>query len=192
MLNNERIFRRTAEGAAAQAISRLDDIPARPCASAFTAATPASPTLLVRIGERLGNPVAGRARSRCFDSLAQLDVSEQGTDVISGLAGADARLLLMHKKFNARASRSCVTLRGPSRRNGRSAAILGCSWRTIEPTTPDQRNLTGFSHGTAGIAWAMLELAQASGESALKSGRSGVCLRTLLLCARPRQLARFS
>ena len=40
----------------------------------------------------------------------------------------------------------------------------GYSWRTIESATPHQRNLTGFSHGTAGIAWAMFELAQITGE----------------------------
>ena len=36
----------------------------------------------------------------------------------------------------------------------------GWSWKTM----PAARDLTGFSHGTAGIAWALLELYAASRE----------------------------
>jgi hypothetical protein len=38
----------------------------------------------------------------------------------------------------------------------------GCSWRSVE--LRNSRNLTGFSHGTAGVAYALLELFAATGE----------------------------
>src|SRR5262249_27256716 len=39
----------------------------------------------------------------------------------------------------------------------------GCSWKSAAP--PTHRNLTGFSHGTAGVGYALLELFQATGDS---------------------------
>src|SRR5581483_2271946 len=43
----------------------------------------------------------------------------------------------------------------------------GWSWRTVGGM---RRNLTGFSHGTAGIGWALLELWSATGEERFRGG----------------------
>jgi lantibiotic modifying enzyme len=161
--NNERVFRRTAEAAAAQAISRLDDIPVS-MRLGFYSGHSGIAYALVRIGERLGNPSLVARGLELFDDLTRLDVNEQGIDVISGVAGAIPSLLLMHKKFSKQ-SLLDLALRCATRlEQTAQQSDAGLSWRTIEPTTPQQPNLTGFSHGTAGIAWAMLELAQATGE----------------------------
>ena len=40
----------------------------------------------------------------------------------------------------------------------------GWSWKTIDTPGEQTRDLTGFSHGTAGIAWALMELGHANGE----------------------------
>jgi len=163
-LNNEKTFRRTAEGAAAQAISQLDAIHESMRLGFYSGHTGIA-YALIRIGERLGNASLVQRGLQVFDDLTQLDVSAQGIDVISGVAGAIPSLLLMHKKFK-RQSLLDLALRcaGHLERTAQPSDA-GWSWRTIEPTTPEQRNLTGFSHGTAGIAWAMLELAQASGDN---------------------------
>ena len=166
-LNNESIFRRTAEGAAAQAISRLADIPEAFRLGFYSGHTGIA-YALVRMGERLKNQSLIERGLGIFESLTQLNLDDQGTDVISGLAGAIPALLLMHKKYKRQslldlAIRCAVRLEETAERSS-----SGWSWRTIEPSSPDQRNLTGFSHGTAGIAWAMLELAQASSESRFK------------------------
>ncbi len=97
-LNQERVFRRTAEGAAAQAISRLEDIPPSMRLGFYSGHTGIA-YALVRIGERLGNTVLIEQGLTLFDSLTKLDVNEQGIDVISGVAGAIPSLLLMHQKF---------------------------------------------------------------------------------------------
>ncbi len=162
-LNQERVFRRTAEGAAAQAISRLEDIPPTMRLGFYSGHTGIA-YALVRIGECLGNSALTERGLGIFDSLTQLDVNEQGIDVISGVAGAIPSLLLMHQKFQRHslldlAMRCAARLEQTAQRSE-----SGWSWRTIESATPQQRNLTGFSHGTAGIAWAMFELAEMSGE----------------------------
>ena len=164
VLNNEKVFRRTAEGAAAQAISRLHDIP-ETIRLGFYSGHAGIAYALVRIGERLGNPALVERGLEVFDSLTQLDVSAQGIDVISGVAGAIPSLLLMHKKFKRQSLLDLALRCAAHLEQTAQPSDAGFSWRTIEPTTPQQRNLTGFSHGTAGIAWAMLELAQATGES---------------------------
>jgi type 2 lantibiotic biosynthesis protein LanM len=162
-LNNEKLFRRTAEAAAAHALSRLEDIPPT-MRLGFYSGHSGIAYALVRMGERLANAALVERGLELFDSLAKLDVNEQGIDVISGVAGAIPSLLLMHKKFK-RPSLLDLAMRCAARlEQTAQRSEAGWSWRTIEPATPQQRNLTGFSHGTAGIAWAMLELAQESGE----------------------------
>jgi len=162
-LNNEPVFRRTAEAAAAQAISRLEEIPAV-MRLGFYSGHSGIAYALVRMGERLGNPALVERGLAVFDGLTNLDVSEQGIDVISGLAGAIPSLLLMHKKFQRQGLLELALRCAERLEKTAEPSDAGWSWRTIAPASPQQRNLTGFSHGTAGIAWAMLELAQASGE----------------------------
>src|SRR5713226_1101979 len=45
---------------------------------------------------------------------------------------------------------------------------FGWSWDTLP--TPVQRHLTGFGHGTAGIAWALAELSHATGDPQFREG----------------------
>jgi type 2 lantibiotic biosynthesis protein LanM len=159
-LNHERVFRRTAEGAAAQAISRLEDI--HPSMRlGFYSGHSGIGYALVRIGERLGNATLIERGLEVLENLTKLDVADQGIDVVSGVAGAIPVLLLMHKKFK-RQSLLDLALRCAARLEEIAhRSDNGWSWKTIDAPG---RNLTGFSHGTAGIAWAMLELAQASGD----------------------------
>ncbi len=166
-LNLERVFRRTAEGAAAQAISRLEDIPPSMRLGFYSGHTGIG-YALVRIGEKLANAALIERGLNVLESLTTLDVAGQGIDVVSGVAGAIPALLLMHRKYQRPrlldlALRCAAQLEQTVQRSD-----AGWSWKTI-PAETQQRNLTGFSHGTAGIAWAMLELAQASGEKRFAS-----------------------
>jgi type 2 lantibiotic biosynthesis protein LanM len=161
-MNGERIFRKTAEGAAAQALSRLEDIP-RQMRMGFYSGHAGIAYSLVRTGERLDSQALVDRGLKLMEDLAELDVEPQGLDVVSGVAGIIPALLLMHQKFN-RQSFLDVALRCAEKleRNA-SPGDDGWSWKTID-MPGQEHDLTGFSHGTAGIAWAMLELGRATGE----------------------------
>lgn len=160
-LNGDPIFRRTAEGAAAQALSRLDDIPSPARIGVYSGHTGIAYSL-VRAGLRLGNERLIGQGLDIATRLHELDLEEQGLDVVGGVAGAIPALLLLHRQsgnqsFVDLALRCAVRLERTANRTAD-----GWSWRTIDMPGQD---LTGFSHGTAGIAWALLELAAATGES---------------------------
>jgi lantibiotic modifying enzyme len=142
----EPIFRETAAAAIAQSASQAARIDSRYRAGfymgwggiAFAAA-------------RLGR------REEALRFASGMEITEE-SDLLYGSAGAIAGLLPLG-------------LTGPA--IGHGDALLaraersdsGLSWRTLTGSDPEPlRNLTGFSHGTAGIGWALLELWAATGE----------------------------
>lgn len=162
-LNGERIFRRTALAAAAQAISRLDDLPPQARLGFYSGQSGIAYALL-RTGTRLGDEALVEKGLSIFEQLSTLDPAEQGLDVVSGVAGVIPPLLAIHNRFNRPnllelAQRCATHLEQTANRTAD-----GWSWKTIDIPGQPQRDLTGFSHGTAGIAWAMLELHRATGE----------------------------
>src|SRR5690349_21823504 len=96
--NQERIFRKTAEGAAAQALSRVQDV-APGLRVGFYSGHTGIAYALIRIGERLGQPALIEQGLELMEQLCALDVNEQGLDVVSGVAGGIPALLLMQQKF---------------------------------------------------------------------------------------------
>ncbi len=161
-LNGERIFRRVAEAAAANAIAQMEQIPPT-LKLGFYSGHSGIAYALVRMGQRLANESLLQRGLGLFEELSDICVEEQAIDVISGLAGAIPVLLLVHERFNrpamidlaARCAHRLVSL----------AERTSAGWSWDAAGIPDQPNLTGFSHGTAGIGWALLEFAHASGNS---------------------------
>jgi lantibiotic modifying enzyme len=96
-------------------------------------------------------------------------------DVIGGAAGAIPLLLRLdrEKPRDLAVALGERLLRHADRANG------SASWATMP--TPEGRNLTGYSHGAAGIALALLELGSATGdERFLDLGRAGIEYERLL------------
>ena len=84
--------------------------------------------------------------------------------MVAGSAGAIPALLGLHGLLGDGdlldlARRHGENLLATARRHGDAL-----SWATLPGTDPAQPDLTGFSHGTAGIAWALLELQAATGD----------------------------
>ena len=134
----ERIFRVTAQAAIRQALDRL---PIAGCG-------------LYSGG--LGVLYAAAEVTRAFDREAVLKQAlpdREKLDVIDGSAGAIAALL------NLRLVEAAVP-HGDLLLSEACRGDEGWSWKTI----PAACNLTGFSHGASGIAWALLELHNATGE----------------------------
>jgi type 2 lantibiotic biosynthesis protein LanM len=121
---------------------------------------------LTRIGTWLQQPelleVARQAASLITASLIHKDHS---FDVLGGSAGAILGLLTLHKQVGEDALLERALLCGHHLLEQRVETESGArSWVTIEKELPQ----TGFSHGAAGIAYALLLLSQATGEQAFK------------------------
>jgi lantibiotic biosynthesis protein len=93
-----------------------------------------------------------------LDELHNCNLQKSGIDILAGSAGAIP--ILITQKGNGRdkhiqlAKTIADFLISIAHKTDK-----GWSWNTLDHTSAStENNLTGFSHGTAGIAWALLEL----------------------------------
>lgn len=157
----ERMFRSTAEAAANHALSRLDDVPTATNASFYLGCTGIA-FALIEIGEAIENEDLVKRALAILKSQAGETIDEQGLDIVAGSAGAIPGLLSIYDKHPRdflvdSAVRHGERLLKAARTNG-----IGSSWNTLGMDT--EHHLTGFSHGTAGIAWALFELFRHTGK----------------------------
>ena len=75
-------------------------------------------------------------------------------DVMSGSAGAIVLLLILHRRSRSAKLLEAAVQHGDLLLADAAKDESGWSWQTIAAT----RNLTGLSHGAAGIGWALAEL----------------------------------
>lgn len=135
----ERIFRVTAEAALRQALSKLP-LPS----SGLYAGAPGILFTAAQMGREIDEAQALEAAALRPEML----------DVMGGSAGAIIVLLsLYHAGGGARLLEAAVC-HGDLLLSHATRSEEGWSWKTIGAV----RNCTGISHGTAGIAWALLEL----------------------------------
>ncbi len=93
-----------------------------------------------------------------LDSLEQCDLSESGIDILAGCAGAIPVLIAQHTNNGERYIRAAKKIADYLIQIAHKTD-KGWSWNTLNSHSKDSaNNLTGFSHGTAGIAWAFIEL----------------------------------
>jgi len=116
----------------------------------------------VRISRFLKNPSLLQAAKQIATSITpDLLAADQHFDIISGTAGAILGLLALHNISHDSEIIEKAILCGNHLLNNRVASDSGYrAW-----ATSDGKLLTGFSHGAAGIAYALLRLYQASGET---------------------------
>ena len=95
-----------------------------------------------------------------LENLTGDDLSSQGLDVISGSAGAIPALLKVHRKHPMDFLLELAAKHGEHLLSTAKKNSFGWSWTTIESA----RDLTGFSHGAAGMGWALLELHDQTGD----------------------------
>lgn len=163
-LTGERLIRITAEGAARQAASLLAETPA-PAQSGVYAGALGVAWALMQLAELLDEPEWDAQAQAALDQIAGHDVADQGIDVLGGSAGAIPALIDASRRY-----RRPDLLELAVRHGERLLAIArrqphGWSWNTSGgPAQPPQYDLAGFSHGAAGIGWALLELHAAAGD----------------------------
>jgi lantibiotic modifying enzyme len=168
----EGVFRQTAEGAAAQALSRWDEAP--PAARVgYYAGSVGIADALCQIGEAVDRQ--DLVEQALHTLVRHLDV-EPGPymiDVIGGVAGAIPPLLKLASRYSRPELRERAIQFGDHLLKRANRNQRHWSWTTMEPAaagTPGQPDLTGFSHGTAGVVWALAELHKATGRAELVEG----------------------
>jgi class II lanthipeptide synthase len=112
----------------------------------------------IEIGERLGQSDLVERGVRLMQSLNQLPESEYSLDVIDGCAGAIPAIIRLNRKYNDALLNELLRKMGEYLLQHSQAESTGISWNTMPYGSV--ANLTGFAHGAAGIASALLELYQ--------------------------------
>ncbi len=111
----------------------------------------------------LGILYAGFEISQEFNEEAVLREAQPDRsrlDVIDGSAGAIGALLHLHARTRSPRLLETAVKHAELLLDEASRSEQGWSWKTIGGS----QNLTGFSHGASGIAWALLELHRVTGE----------------------------
>jgi type 2 lantibiotic biosynthesis protein LanM len=97
--------------------------------------------------------------------------SDEAFDVIAGSAGAAAALLALHRHRPTAAVLAAAVRCGERLLAGAVVGERGTAWPPLGGS--GRVPITGFSHGTAGIAWALARLAQASGDERFRDAARG-------------------
>jgi len=159
----DRIVRQTAEGAIRQALSRLEDVPPEQRVGLFTGHAGIA-WALVEMGEACGEETYLDRGLQILESLGDLDFAAQPLDLMTGCAGAILALLAVHHRYPRTAFPEIARRLGERLLAAARPREHGWSWTTLGGEPWQRDDLTGFSHGTAGIACALLELHRAVGD----------------------------
>lgn len=156
----EKPFRRAALGAMKHALSRATSMQGPALASYYVGKVGLAHALM-RLAERLQDSELSEAARPFLNEVYGADLQQQGLDVLAGVAGAIPALLDIHHRTQDPQALEFAIQCGEHLLNTTSKQGESWSWGMPgeEVGTP---HLTGFSHGTAGIGWALLELHHAT------------------------------
>jgi type 2 lantibiotic biosynthesis protein LanM len=115
------------------------------------------------------------------DLLSPLIDRDEQLDVLGGSAGCLAALLALHHSAPKGGRALAAAVRCGNRLLARAEPRAnGVGWVTRVPSAVP---LTGFSHGAAGVAWALLELAAVTGEERFRTtARAAMAYERGLFC----------
>lgn len=152
----ERLCRETAEGAISQACSRIPYFPAYANLGLYLGVTGIAYVLACMGREEQARRALLEVMPAAYpDAVAE----HRGLDVIAGIAGAIPALLSLGVTLSEPKCSELALQFGEDLLRLARKSECGWSWNTLHiPEERRRQDLTGFSHGTAGIAWALSEL----------------------------------
>ena len=154
--------RKTALGAIRQALGRAEVIEP-PVQLGLYTGRPGLALVAARVGNLLDAPdVLDGARALLGNLDADFDL-EHEHDLLSGSAGGVLALLRLNELQDDSSLVDSATVLGDRLVAAAQRDERGCSWSSV--ALPESPNLTGFSHGAAGIGVALLELWRATGDN---------------------------
>jgi type 2 lantibiotic biosynthesis protein LanM len=115
---------------------------------------------LIHLGNLWQQPQLIDQAEQYLDLLPDLIPNDQNFDIIGGAAGCIGGLLTLYHERPCDRTLTVAMQCGEHLLNHVQRMEQGCGWIVSKIST---RPLAGFSHGCAGIAWALLELAALSG-----------------------------
>lgn len=126
---------------------------------------------LVRAGEVLEDEAMVNEGIAMLEAMRGIPMPDGFVDVMSGPAGTIPALLDLAKRYDADSLVEIAIEHGERLLELRHEDARGTSW----PSPLSQQNLTGFSHGAAGIALALFELHHVTGDARfLSAGQGGI------------------
>ncbi|MGS0685528.1 lanthionine synthetase LanC family protein [Nakamurella sp. GG22] len=153
-------LRRTAVGAMRQSLSTLDTIEPEDRLGMYTG-LPGIASAASRVGWALGSDEFIELSLRLASDLEIAPSEDRSWDLLSGSAGAIAVLVHLSEAHEQAELLQFAVQLGDQLVDGAKKSRWGLSWSS--PELSRGRNLTGFSHGASGIAFALLELYRVSG-----------------------------
>ena len=150
----EKAFKKASMAAARCALAQLEAFPMHANFGFYSGSTGVA-YALAEIGKLLNIEQFAHRSLQILEALPSRDVA-QSWDVVSGSAGLIPALLKLHGGYNQDFLLETVLRHGDMLLGKANRSNEGWSWSTIQES--GQKDLTGLSHGTAGIAWAFLEL----------------------------------
>jgi type 2 lantibiotic biosynthesis protein LanM len=160
-VTQEKLFKKTAEAAIEAALLKMQEWdPAQ--SFGFYSGLAGIAYALAEVAPLIGREDLEQKSMQTLEKLPRQDIAMQTWDIISGSAGIIPVLLRQHQKFGHDFLLNLAVQHGDMLLQGANRNHESWSWTTIPGVA--QKDLTGFSHGTAGIAWALLELHSISKE----------------------------
>ncbi|SOD02363.1 Lanthionine synthetase C-like protein [bacterium JGI 053] len=166
-LTGERPFRTAARGALRQALGALDRV-GPPVTGAFHSGFAGIAWALAESADALGDAGWTEEAAKVADSLAAAAPDARALDVITGSAGAIPVLLGLARRLERPALAELAARHGELLLETARRGPHGWSWHTLDMAA--RADLTGYSHGAAGIGLALLELAVATGDARFRQG----------------------
>ncbi len=160
-LTDDAIIKKTALGCLEQAISNKEQIHTNARIGFYTGWAGIVHTLQ-KCGPLLNTENFNTEATEMVDAIIQCNLKESGIDILAGCAGA-IPVLISQRGCQSDAYLNFAKNIGGHLIEAAHKTDKGWSWDTLgNNSTTSATNLTGFSHGTAGIGWAFLELYQAT------------------------------
>jgi len=168
----DRIVAQTARGALRQALSRADEIPPELRHGLYSGWIGIALALLAA-APLLDEPSLEREALRLVDAQRGHDLDPMSLDVIGGAAGAILGLFAIDARLGGDRYLDEARRLGEHLLRNARRTDEAWSWTTMPPLAPEQKDLTGYSHGTAGIALALLELFVRTNDARFLEGAVG-------------------
>ncbi len=154
-------FRKTAEGAIRYALSQLDRLSAADNFGFYSGLTGLA-YVLAEMAEIFGGQNFAEQSLAVLRQLSDSHANSGRWDVVTGSAGVIPVLLKLHDAYGDEFLFNLALQHGDMLLQSASRGDDGWSWSAREHQF--RNNLVGFSHGTAGVAWSLLELHAKSAE----------------------------
>ncbi len=168
-VTGEPAARRLALGAIRQALSRVDAIQPSARLGLFSGWIGIA-LVTVRVAMILGEPMLHNQALQLLERSFSDSYDKREYDLMSGRAGAIAGLVVLNHILGDSSLLDYAIRLGEELLETANKAATGYSWESHG--LPNQHNLTGFSHGAAGAAYALLELFHATGVSKYRDAAS--------------------